>query len=75
MSDWGTFPEWGEGIGSAGTVMRANAMLAGLDAEATRLRGAGIRLDDPWPVEGFATLRYAETRDPEGVPVGLLDGE
>jgi hypothetical protein len=25
-------------------------------------------------VDGFTTLRYAEIRDPEGVPLGLLDG-
>ena len=27
------------------------------------------------PVDGFTTLRYTEILDPEGVSVGLLDGE
>lgn len=49
--------------------------VADVEAQATRLRDAGVELDDPAPVEGFATLRYVETRDPEGVPLGLLDGE
>lgn len=49
--------------------------VADADGEAARLRDAGLDIDDPMPVEGFATLRYAEARDPEGVPLGLLDGE
>lgn len=46
-----------------------------VDAEATRLQDAGIAVGDPLPVEGFATLRYTEIFDPEGVPLGLLDGQ
>ncbi|MGO1973580.1 MAG: VOC family protein [Propionibacteriaceae bacterium] len=48
--------------------------VADLDTEATRLQGIGLELLEPVPVEGFTSLRYAEARDPEGVPMGLLDG-
>lgn len=46
-----------------------------LTSEVDRLREAGLSLDDPSHVEGFKTLRYSETSDPEGVPIGVLDGE
>lgn len=49
--------------------------VADVEDEATRLQGAGIDVGDPVPVEGFTTLRYVEICDPEGVPLGLLDGE
>lgn len=48
--------------------------VADLDREVARLRSAGLEIDDPAAVDGFATLRYAATTDPEGVPTGLLDG-
>lgn len=48
--------------------------VARLDDEIARLRKVGIDVPEPVAVEGFATLRYAEFADPEGNPVGLLDG-
>ena len=48
--------------------------VADLDAEIARLRKAGIDAPDPEPVEGFDTLRFVQFPDPEGNPVGLLDG-
>ena len=46
--------------------------VADLDAETSRL--AGVEVPAPALVEGFTALRYAGLTDPEGAPVGLLDG-
>lgn len=46
-----------------------------LTVESARLREAGLGLPEPAPVEGFANLRFVEALDPDGVPIGLLDGE
>lgn len=45
-----------------------------LDAELSRLRDAGVEIADAQSVDGFATLRFVEFRDPEGNRVGLLEG-
>lgn len=48
--------------------------VADLDAEVSRLQG-DFEFSDPFRVGDFSTLRYSEARDPEGVPMGVLDGE
>ncbi len=45
-----------------------------LEKEIGRLRQAGISVPDPAPVDGFETLVWAQTSDPEGNPVHLLHG-
>lgn len=49
--------------------------VADLGAEVPRLQEAGIVVGEPEAVGGFEALRFTEIRDPEGVVLGLLDGE
>lgn len=45
-----------------------------LPSQVRRLRGQGITLPDPQPVEGFDDLIWTAFHDPEGNSVNLLDG-
>ena len=49
--------------------------VADLTATASVLAESGLEMAEASAVDGFTTLRYTEIRDPEGVPLGLLDGE
>lgn len=60
--------------GGEGGPTSATFHLADLDSEIDRLRAAGIDAPDPVKIDGFDTLRFAQFEDPEGNPVGLLDG-
>ena len=49
-------------------------MVTDLDDQIARLRQAGVAIDEPELVPGFAQLRLCSFKDPEGNPVSLLEG-